>query len=53
MYKLGRTHVVINTLLRLPDSTKPIGVPNQTTNESLFYTRPKWMNDVKENLKIG
>jgi hypothetical protein len=28
-------------------------VPNQTTDASLFYTGPKWLNDVKEFLKIG
>ncbi len=30
MYKLGKTHVVVDALLRLPDIIKPIGVPNQT-----------------------
>jgi hypothetical protein len=53
MYKPGRIHVIVDALLRLPDSTKPIGVPNQTTIAILFYTRPKWLNDVKEFLKIG
>ncbi len=48
VYKPCRTHVVINALLRLLDNTKPTSVPNQTTNASLFYTWPKWLNDVKE-----
>jgi hypothetical protein len=52
VYKLSRTHVVVNALSRLPDITKPIGVPNQTTAVSLFYTKLEWLNDVKEFLKI-
>jgi hypothetical protein len=38
VYKLGRTHVVVNALSRLLNITKPIGVLNQTTNANLFYT---------------
>jgi hypothetical protein len=52
VYKLGKTHVITDALSRLLDNTKPTGVPDQTTNASLFYTRPKWLNDVKEFLKI-
>jgi hypothetical protein len=37
VYKLGRTHVVANGLSRLLNGIKPIGVPNETTNVSLFY----------------
>jgi len=51
MYKPIKTHVVIDALSRLPSITEPTSVPNQTTNVSLFYTRPKWLNDVKEFLK--
>ncbi len=53
VYKPSRTHVVVNTLSRLLDSIEPIGVLNQTTDASLFYTGPEWLNDVKEFLKIG
>jgi hypothetical protein len=53
VYKLGRTHVVTDPLLRLSDNTEPIGVPDQTIDASLFYTRLEWLNDVKEFLKIG
>jgi hypothetical protein len=38
MYKLGRTHVVVDALSRLPNIIKPTSVLNQTTNASLFYT---------------
>jgi hypothetical protein len=37
----------------IPDSIKPIGVPNQTIDASLFYIRLEWLNDVREFLKIG
>jgi hypothetical protein len=52
VYKSSKTHVVANALSRLPNITKSIGVPNQTTYESLFYTKLEWLNDVKEFLKI-
>jgi hypothetical protein len=35
VYKPSKTHVVADALSRLPNSTKPIGVPNQTS-----YARP-------------
>jgi hypothetical protein len=53
MYKPSKTHVVIviDALSRLPNNTEPTSVPNQTKNSSLVYTRPEWLNDVKEFLK--
>jgi hypothetical protein len=45
VYKPSIFHVVLDALLRLPNNTKPTGVPNQTTNESLFYTGNEWLND--------
>jgi hypothetical protein len=53
MYKPGRTHVVANALSRLLDITKSIGVPNQTTDVSMFYIELEWLNDVKEFLKAS
>jgi hypothetical protein len=53
MYEPHKTHVVANIMLRLPNIAKLISVPNQTTYASLFYTKPKWFNDVKEFLKRG
>ncbi len=46
-----KTHVVVDALSRLLDIIEPIGVPNQTTNASLFYTKLKWLNDAKEFLR--
>ncbi len=51
VYKPRKTHVVANALSRLWNSTKTTCVPNQTTYANLFYTKPKWLHDVKENLK--
>jgi hypothetical protein len=48
MYKLGGTHVLINSLSRLPAIIEPISVFDQTTNASLFYVELKWLKDVKE-----
>lgn len=36
VYKLGGTHVMANALCRLSNITKPIGVPNQTIDATLF-----------------
>ncbi len=51
VYKLDKTHVVVDALSRLPDSIEPIGVFDQTTYASLFYIGLKWLNDVREFLK--
>jgi len=51
VYKLGKIHVIVDASSKLPDITEPTSVPNQTTNASLFYTKSKWLNDVKEFLK--
>jgi hypothetical protein len=53
MYKPNIIHVIANALSRLPNSTESTSVPDQTTYASLFYTWPKWLNDVKEFLQIG
>jgi hypothetical protein len=36
MYKLGRTHVVVDALSRLPNITKPTSIHDQTIDASLF-----------------
>jgi hypothetical protein len=45
--KASKIHVVADALSRLLDITKPISVPNQTTDVSLFYIELEWLNDVK------
>jgi hypothetical protein len=43
VYKLGRTHVVVDALSRLLNSSKPLGIPNQTIDASLLSIEPIWM----------
>ncbi len=52
-YRLGKTHVVVDALLRLSDSIEPTSVLDQTIDANLFYTRLEWLNDVNFFLKIG
>ncbi len=40
LYKLDKTHVVVDALSRLLNITQPTCVPNQTTYASLFYIEP-------------
>jgi hypothetical protein len=51
VYKLGRTHVVANVLSRLPNTSEPLGVPNQIVDASLFSIEPIWMQEVKMYLE--
>ncbi len=50
VYKPCKIHVVIGALSFLQNITT---MPEQTKDTSLFYIEPKWLNDVKEFLKIG
>jgi hypothetical protein len=43
VYKPSRTFVVDNVLSRLPNNSKPLGVPNQTMDTSLLFVTPIWM----------
>jgi hypothetical protein len=42
VYKLGKTHVVVDVLSILLDNSKPLGVPNQIVDVSLFFVEPIW-----------
>jgi hypothetical protein len=53
IYKLDITHVITNTLFKLLNSSKLVGVPNQTMDASLFFVEPIWMQEVKSYLEIG
>ncbi len=43
MYKPNNKHVVANALSRLSDTRKPLGVPYQTKDVSLFVVQPTWL----------
>jgi hypothetical protein len=45
--------VVVDVLSRLLDSSKPLGVLNQTMDASLFSIEPIWMQEVRSYLKAS
>jgi hypothetical protein len=47
VYKPSKIHVVAHALSRISDIIEPTCVPDQTTDESLFYTWPEWLKHVK------
>ncbi len=51
VYKLGHTHVINDALFRLSDTTRSIGVPNQTTYVTLFLLQLIWLEEVKNYLQ--
>ncbi len=53
MYKLGGTHVLVDSLSKLLDIIEPTNhVLDQTTNiATLFYAKLEWLKDVKEFLR--
>jgi hypothetical protein len=53
IHKLGRTHVVVDDLSKLPNSSEPLGVPNQTIDASLFFVEPIWMLEVMNYLETN
>jgi hypothetical protein len=43
VYKPGKIHVVVDVLFRLLNSSKPLGVLDQTLDASLFSIQLIWM----------
>jgi hypothetical protein len=43
VYKFNKTHVVVDVLFRLPNSSKPLGVLDQIVDALLFYVDIIWM----------
>ncbi len=43
VYKSGRTHVVADALSKLSNNLKPLGVPDQIVDVSLFSIEPIWI----------
>jgi len=46
IYKLSRSHLIVDALNRLPNHTEPIGVPNQTYDAPLLTLRLEWLQSV-------
>jgi hypothetical protein len=53
VHKHGKTHVVVDVLSRLLDCSKPLGVPSQIVDASLFFVEPIWMQEIKTYLKTS
>jgi len=53
VYKLGKSHLMADALSRLPDQTKHVGVPDQTSNVHLFTLQVEWLQSVYEYLLKG
>jgi hypothetical protein len=51
VYKLCRTHVIVDALSRLLDIIEPTCAPNQTTDANLYYIELELLKDVKEFLR--
>ncbi len=49
-YKLGRSHLMVDALSRLPNQIEPIRDPNQTCDAHLFTLQLKWWQNVYEYL---
>jgi hypothetical protein len=43
VYKPGKTHAIANALSRLLDSSKPLGVSDQSVDVSLFFVELIWI----------
>jgi len=43
VYKPGITHVILDVLSKLQNNSKPLGVPDQNMDASLFFIEPIWM----------
>ncbi len=53
VYKLGKTHGVVDVLSKLPNSLEPLGVLDHTVDASLFSIEPIWMQEIRSYLKTG
>jgi hypothetical protein len=53
IYKVGRTHVGVDVLSKLLDSSKILGVLDQAVDALLFYVKPIWMKEVRSYLEIS
>ncbi len=53
VYKLGKTHVVVDVLSILLDNSKPLNVLDEIVDASLFSIKPIWMHEVKTYLETS
>ncbi len=53
VYKLSRSHLMVDALSRLPNQIEPIGILNQSCDSHMFTLQPKWLQSVYEYLLKG
>jgi hypothetical protein len=46
LYKLGRSHLMVDALNRLPNHIELVGILGQTYDVHLFTLQPKWLQNV-------
>jgi hypothetical protein len=46
IYKLGRSHLMVDALNRLTNQIELIGVLDQTYDAHLFTLQPEWLHNV-------
>ncbi len=52
-YKLGKSHLMVDALSRLPNQTKLVGIYDQTCDVHLFTLQPEWLHSVFEYFLKG
>jgi len=50
IYKLGRSHLMVDALSRLHNHIELVGVPHQTYDAHLFTLQLEWLQNVYEYL---
>jgi hypothetical protein len=50
VYKLGKSHLVMDVLYHLLASNEPSGVPNQIVDATLFLLQPAWLQEIYDYL---
>ncbi len=53
VYKLGRSHLMVDALHGLPNHIEPVGILDQTYDVHLFTLQPQWLQSVYEYLSKG
>jgi len=53
VYKLGKSHLMVDALSRPPNQEKPISVLNQTIDVHLFTLQQEWSHNVYDYLSKG
>lgn len=53
VYKPGKIHGMADAMSRTAYAEPPTGVPDSTTDASLFYVAPEWLTEIPNYLQSG